>query len=213
MKSIYPISFFALILFILLGYWLKCQTGIDFLETTSLSSLPPFKYLQRNNDISLPDPGILLNDSFETIPIISNWSKLWMKDKGKVTLSYDSNGINNSHCLLIKSNSKKNWLYSHNKYVEVLKGDFFSFEGFVKLQGDKVSAYIGISAFDKYKKPIKWNYISEKIDNAKKWIKIKKSFIIPDDIKYISFGLSGRGIGDYKFDNIIFRKEELRVRE
>ena len=78
-----------------------------------------------------------------------------MRDEGKVTLDYDSNGISNSRCLLVKSNSTKSWAYSHNKYVEVLEGDFFSFEGFAKIQGANVSAYVGIAAFDKHKRPIK----------------------------------------------------------
>ena len=88
-------------------------------------------------------------------------------------MDYDSHGINNSHCLLIKSNSTKSWSYSHNKYVEVSEGDVFNFEGFAKIQGDKISAYAGIAAFDKYKNPIKWNYISKKVDKTEKWIKVK----------------------------------------
>ena len=108
---------------------------------------------------------------------------------------------------MVKNNSTKSWSYSHNKYVEVSKGDVFSFEGFAKIQGDKISAYAGIAAFDKHKKPIKWNYIAEKVEEANKWITIKKKFIIPDNIKYISFRLSGVGIGEFKFDNIILKKE------
>ena len=136
-----------------------------------------------------------------------------MREEGTVILDYDSNGINNSRCLLIKSNSTKSWAYSHNKYVEVLKGDVFSFEGFVKIQGDKISAYAGVTAYDKHKEPIKWNYISKKLISQKKWIRIKKEFIIHDNIKYISFRLSGVGIGEFKFDNICFRKEGLSVSE
>ena len=100
-----------------------------------------------------------------------------------------------------------------NKYVEVLKGDIFSFEGFVKLEGDKISAYTGIAAFDKHKKPIKWNHISEKVEKTNKWIKAKNRFIVPSGINYIRFRLSGVGIGDFKFDNICFRKEGLSVSE
>lgn len=206
MKFKYLIAIFVSSVVILFGYWLKCHVSINASESYSLSNYIPFKYLQRNNVISVPEPGIILNDSFETKPFISNWSELWMRDKDKVTLGYDSNGINNSRCLLVKSNSIKSWAYSHNKYVEVLEGDVFSFEGFVKIQGDKISAYAGIAAFDKQKKPIKWNYISEKVDKAKKWITIKKKFIIPDNIKYISFRLSGVGIGEFRFDDISFKK-------
>jgi hypothetical protein len=159
----------------------------------------------------VPEPGIILNDSFETWTIIRKWSDLWMREKGKVTLGYDSNDINNSRCLLIKSTSIKDWSYSHNKYVEVLKGDIFSFEGFVKLDGDKISAYTGVGAFDKHKNPIKWNYISKKVDKINKWIKIKNRFIVTDGISYINFSLSGNGIGEFKFDDISFKKEGLRV--
>ncbi len=203
----------TLAIFVLFGYWVKCQMGINVIESISLSNLTPFKYLQRNDVISVPEPGIILNDSFETRPIFRNWSDLWMRDKGKVTAGYDSHGINNSRSLLIKSTSTKSWAYSHNKYVEVLEGDVFSFEGITKIEGDKISAYAGIAAFDKQKKPIKWNYISEKADKAKKWVKINKKFAIPENIKYISFRLSGTGIGEFRFDNVCFRKEGLGVSE
>ncbi|MCP4992098.1 MAG: hypothetical protein GY928_40440 [Colwellia sp.] len=207
MKRIYLISLFALTIFILIGYWIKCQTSTNFSESISLSNLTPFKYLQRNDVISVPEPGIILYDSFEKRPIISNWSELWMRDEGKVTKDYDSHGIKNSLCLLVQSNSSKSWAYSHNKYVEVLEGDIFSFEGLANLQGDKISAYAGIAAFDKQKNPIKWNYLSEKVDKTKKWIKVKNRFVVPNGINYIKFRLSGVGIGKFKFDNICLRKE------
>ncbi len=213
MKLKYLIVILILSVVILFGYWIKCQTSTNLSESVSLSNFIPFKYFQRNDVISVPEPGIILSDSFEKRPIINNWSKLWMREKGKVTQSYDSNGTNNSRCLLVKSNSTKSWVYSHNKYVEVLKGDVFSFEGFAKIQGDKISAYAGIAAFDKHKKPIKWNYISEKVDKTKKWIKVKSKFVVPNGINYICFRLSGVGIGKFKFDDIIFKKEDLSVSE
>ena len=207
MKLKYLIGILILSIVILFGYWIKCQTSANLSESVSLSNFIPFKYLQRNDVISVPEPGIILYDSFEKRPLISNWSKLWMREEGKVTLDYDSNGINNSRCLLVKSNSTKSWVYSHNKYVEVMKGDVFSFEGFAKIQGDKISAYAGIAAFDKHKKPIKWNYISEKVGKTNKWIKVNNRFIVPKGVNYIGFRLSGVGIGEFKFDNICFRKE------
>ncbi|WP_133112035.1 hypothetical protein [Candidatus Scalindua japonica] len=210
MKQKYLISLFALIIFILFGYWAKCQTGTNFFESTSLSKLTPFKYLQRNDVVSIPKPGIILYDCFDTKSIIGNWSNLWMRDKGKVSVDYDLHGINNSRCLLIKSTSTKSWAYSHNKSVEVHEGDIFSFDGFARIQGEKnVSAFIGIAAFDGQNEPIKWNYISEKIDNTEMWTKKNKTFVIPDNIKYIRFRLTGVGIGEFRFDDIFFRKENL----
>ncbi len=223
MKLIYPISLAALILFLFFGYWLKCQVGINASKSISLSNLTPFKYLQRNstsyqyiqrNNVVHPhETGTIIYDSFETRPFIGNRSNFWMRDKGKVTLGYDSNGINNSHCLLIKSSSIKNWTYAHNKFVEVLEGDIFSFELFAKIEGDNISAHAGIDTFDKYKAPIKLNSFTERIDKAKMWIKIKNRLTIPCNTKYIRVRLSGMGIGDFRFDNICFRKEGISVSE
>ncbi len=208
MKTKYSILFFSLIIFSLFGYWVKCQTGTNFSKSISLSNIEPFNYLQGNDVISVPVPGTVLYDSFKTRSIVSNWN-LWMREEGKVTVGYDSHGINNSRCLVVKNNGTKRWAYSHNKYVEVLEGDVFSFEGFVKIQGDIISAYACIATYDKFKKPIKWNYISEKVDTKGQWIKVENRFAVPNNINYIRFRLSGIGIGEFKFDNINFRKETL----
>lgn len=206
MKLIYPILLSALILFILFGYWVKCQVGINVSGSISLSKLVPFKYLQRNDVIPLSESGIVLNEPF-TIPITRNWSKLWMREEGKVTRGYDSKGINNSRCLLIKSNSKKSWLCNHNKYVQVTKGDFFGFEGFARVEGADVSAYLGVASFDVNKKVIKLNYVKKKIDERGVWTKVNEHFKVSDGIEYIQLRITGSGIGKFRFDDIKLIRE------
>ncbi len=211
MKQRYLLLFFSLILLFFVGYWIKCQVCLNFSQEVSLSSYAPFKYLQRDNVIHLPPPGTLLNDSFETRRLISNWSHLWMREVGKVSLNYSSLGRDNSRCLLIASKSSQSWSCSHNKFVEVEEGDIFSLEGYIKLQRDKMSGYVGVAAFNRQKQAIKWNYISEKVNESNKWIKVIKSFIIPSGINYIKFRLTGVGIGEFYFDDIRFKKEERIV--
>ena len=71
---------------------------------------------------------------------------------------------------------------------------------------------MGISAFDEEQKAIKWNYIvSVGVVEHDKWIAVEKRFTISDDIKYIRFRLAGVGVGEYRFDDIVFRKEERDV--
>jgi hypothetical protein len=89
----------------------------------------------------------------------------------------------------------------------VQKGDIFSFEVFVKSQGDNISAYAGVAVFDENKKAISWSYIKNKVDKTGEWVKVEKKFTIPDGIDYIRFRLFGAGIGEYRFDDINFRKE------
>lgn len=193
---------------ILLGYWFKNQMDIDLFDSYSLSGFIPFKYLKRNNVLAKTHPNILINESFESHKIFPEWSKLWMREKGKVTQQYDLNGIGNSRCLNIKSESTLSWSYSHNKYIEVQPGDVFHFMLFAKKNSKQVAAYAGVAAFDKNKETIQWNYIKEEVDQINQWGKVEKRFTIPDGIDFIIFRLSGAGVGEYRFDDIFFQKEE-----
>ena len=206
MRKKYLLALCSLI-FIFLLYWLKCQIGINFTDSFSLSHQIPFTYLQRNDVIAAPQPGTLLYDSFDENKFISNWVHLWMKEEGGASKSYDRSGLNNTRCLLIKSTSKKSWSLSHNKFIQVTQGDIFSFQGSVKLQGDNISAYLGVAFFDKNKNVIQWNYINQKTDTIGTWTKVEKLFTIPEGINYINFRLSGVGIGEFRFDDISFSKQ------
>ena len=70
----------ALVVIFLSDYWLKCQMGIGFFPSVSLSGYFPFKYLQRNKVISSPGPGTLLQDSFDSFRLFDNWTDLWMRE-------------------------------------------------------------------------------------------------------------------------------------
>jgi len=130
-----------------------------------------------------------------------------MKEDGTVTKEFSLDGFNDSRCLLIRSSSKGSWTYSHNKLVEAKKGDVFNFEGLVNIQGDNISAYLSVAVYDETKKVIDWNLFKEKVNRTGAWVKVEKQFTLSDDdIKYITFRLVGIGIGEYRFDNITFRK-------
>jgi hypothetical protein len=205
LKKRYLIIFLLPILLVF-GYWVKIQIGINFFDSFSIGSYFPFKYLT-NDVIMSPKPGILLEENFDEERIIKIWSNLWMRESGKVTKELSLDGVNASKCLLIKNIGRGSWVYSHRKRVEVKKGDIFYFEGDVNIQGDDLSAYLSVAAFDKDKSAINWNLFKEKVNGTGVWIRVEKQFNISDDvIKYIRFRLVGVGKGDYRFDNIIFRK-------
>jgi len=190
----------------ILAYWLKVQIGMDFFDSLSISSYFPFKYL-KSNEIMSPEPGILLDENFNKKNIFKKWSDLWMREDGTVTKELSFDGFIGSRCLLIKSSSNGSWTYSHNKRVEVKKGDIFYFEGLVNINGDNTSAYLSVAAFDKNKKVIDWNLFKEKVHRTDAWFGVEKHFTINDDnIKYINFRLVGIGMGEYRFDDITFRK-------
>lgn len=196
-----------IILLGLSGYWLKSQLGINFSNRISLSRHFPFNALAPHTVIYNPRPGILLQDSFDSFSLFGNWKYLWMREEGNVTKEYDSQGIDNTRCLLIKNNSPGSWSFSHKKYVQVKEGDTFTFTVLVRLQGENVSAYAGVAAFDKRKNAISWNYFTEKTERTAEWVLLKKTFTIPGDISYIQFRLSGSGAGTYRFDDVRFVKD------
>jgi hypothetical protein len=194
----------ALAVIFLSGYWLKCQMDVGFSPAVSLSGHFPFKYLQRNKVISSPGPGILLQDSFDSSRLFGNWTGLWMREPGTVEKYVSRGGIDGSHCFVITSRSPKSWSCSHNKFVEVGSGDRFSFEVWVKLHGNKPASYAGVSAFDGNRNTVSWNFVSDKTSQTGAWVKLEKTFTVPEGIKYIKFKLSGSG--EYRFDNILFEK-------
>jgi len=201
---LYIIFFLSILIFS--SYWIKNKLDINIFNSYSLSKFIPFKYLKRDDSIPFSETSTLFYDSFDSNSIFPKWSKLWMREKGKVSNFYDLNEIDNSLCLLIKSKSSKSWSYSNNKYIEVRKGDIIYFKVNIKINGKQSIAYAGFSSFNKNKYKIDWNYIREKMAVIDKWVKIEKNFMITDTTNYIKFKISGTGIGEYRFDNIIIRR-------
>ena len=192
--------------FLVSVYWLKVQSGINIFGSLSISAYFPFKYFM-SNIISSPDPGIIFDENFNSQGVLKKWSNLWMKEKGTVTKHFPSEGFDQSRCLLIKSSSKGSWTLSYNKMVEVEKKDIFYYEGFVNITGASLSAYLNVAAYDQNQKAIDWNYFKEKVERTGVWTRVERQFTIDDDkIKYITLRLVGVGNGEYRFDNITFRK-------
>jgi hypothetical protein len=150
---------------------------------------------------------MLLQDSFEPFRIRNKWLGLWTGDRDKVIQGYDSNGIENSRCLFIKSASQKEWSCSQNRFVEVKKGDVFSYSVCVQLRGEGIRASASVDSFDKDKKVIQWGYVTEEVEEKDTWVKINHKFTVNDGLIYIRFRLSGTGAGEYRFDDVCFRKE------
>jgi len=188
------------------AYWLKIQMGIDFFNSFSLGSHFPLKYL-RSDVIESPKPGNLLEENFDKERIFPTWSGFWMQEAGAVTKEWSLDGINGSRCLLIKNTGKGRWAYYHNKRVHVKKGNIFSFKGDVNINGKNLFAYICVAVFDKNKKAISWSLFKKTVNRTGIWVTIEKQFSISDDvINYVTLRLVGVGNGDYRFDNITFRK-------
>jgi hypothetical protein len=196
----------SLILLFLLAYFIKSRLGINVLKSASLSKYFPFKYLQPNPIVANPQVGVLLSDTFE-LPfwIEREWGDLWAREAGLVESEHTTEGVYGSKCLLIKSNSAKSWAYKHFKIISVEAGDRFGYEGYIRTAGDS-KVILSVVTYNEKRKVINWNYAAKTVHAAKNWVGVINEFEIPQDIKYIQFGLSGSGIGKAWIDNVAFSK-------
>jgi len=197
------ITVFAL----LSSYWIKNLIGVNIFEPYSFSKYFPFKYLQQGCTLQPESGDTIIAESFNARFFFKrDWSNLWMVEKGKVVRSYDTNGFHNSRCLLIKSSSDKSWVYSSLKYIAVKKGDVFRYAGFLSLKGKNTYAGFSFTSFDKNKNVIEWNYETTKINQNNEVVKIAKQFTVTDEIVFIKFKIFGRGVGEFRFDDIALSK-------
>lgn len=198
---------FIITIAIMGSYLFKAIIGIDIFETYSLSEYFPFKYLT-GGLIVIPESGeTIIDESFNSKSLFKkNWWLLWMREEGKVSATYDLEGINNSGCLAIKSNSEKKWSYSYRKFIKVQKGDVFRLEGYAKIKDKDLSVAISIASYDKDKKVINLNSEKVRINRNNQFDKATKSFTIGDGIGFIRFRIIGSGVGEAKLDNMNLRK-------
>ena len=196
----------SILVFFVFAYWLKMQMEIDFFHSFSLGSHFPLKYLI-NDVIESSKPGVLLEENFNKEGIFPTWSRLWMKEPGTVTKELSLDGVDGSECLLIRNTGRGSWVYQHRKRVQVRKGDIFGYIGEVNIRGKKLFAEISVVAYDKNKKAFNYGLFKKMINRTGVWVTVEKQFTISDDdIKYITLRLDARGYGEFRFDNLIFRK-------
>ena len=204
----YIIAFIGFVFVFLLAYYAKCQLRFNIFESISLSKEFPFKYLQANPNpvVANPQAGVLLKDTFAA-PFWSerNWSELWAREKGLVEIEYPADGADGTKCLLVKSNSAKDWALRHFKMISVKAGGRFGYEGRVKTTGN-AKVILSVVTYNEDMKVMNWGYAAKTVNAAKDWVEVTNKFEIPQDVQYIRFGLSGSGGGKAWIDNVVFSK-------
>jgi len=203
------ISLATLIIFVLVItlYWVKGKIGINLFDSYSLSGFYPFSNL--SGIIIHPRPGkTILDESFDSkFSLVRKWAKIWMYEKGRVSVGFAEHGRNNTRCLLIKSASSKNWAYSLRYYVSVKKGDRFSFEGYSQISGKDVVASFDVASFDQRRRVINWRMERSKVKKSGSFEKVKIKLTVPEGVALIVFRFTGSGAGEFRFDDIKVKKE------
>jgi hypothetical protein len=198
----------SLVLLFLLAYFIKSQLRINLFKSESISNYFPFNYFQPDAHPVDADPqvGILLHDGFELeFWSESKWADLWAREKRLVKSEYVTEGVDRSGCLLIKSNSAKEWAMMHYEPIAVKAGDRFGYEGKIRTEGDS-EVSLSVQTYNEKRRVINWSYAAKTVTAATDWVELKNEFEIPPDIKYIQFGLKGSGKGRAWIDDVTFSK-------
>ena len=204
----FRIILISLVLFFLLAYFVKSQLRINLFKSESISEYFPFNYFQPDPHpvVENPQVGMLLNDSFDLeFWSESKWADLWAREKDMVKSEYVTEGVDGTKCLLIESNSDDEWAIMHYELISVEAGDRFGYEGQVKTTGES-NVLFSVQTSNEDKKVITWSYATKTVTAARNWVEIKNEFEIPQDIKYIQFGLKGSGKGKAWIDDVSFGK-------
>jgi len=54
---------------------------------------------------------------------------------------------------------------------------------------------------------MRWGYVAQKNSRTGTWDRVEKTFSVGDDVVYLKFGSVGKGKGEFRFDDLVFRKE------
>ena len=68
-----------------------------------------------------------------------------------------------------------------------------------------------MASFGEDKKVIKCNCEREKIHINNQFGRITKLFTVAEDIAFIRFRIIGKGVGEFRFDDIKFRKLKIQA--
>jgi len=180
--------------------------GIDILDSFSFSKTMRMDFIPHAAayPIEVVENSIILADDFEKNS--HHWSEIWSREKEKVTAEYFRQGVDGSRCVVIKSQSPKDWAFQSKGLISVTPGDVFSYVGDMRVWGE-AQASINVILFDADKRVLNWSYASSKSLKDYNWHKVNNKFIIPQNGAYIKFRLSGSGIGEVFADNIYFSRE------
>lgn len=110
--------------------------------------------------------------------------------------------MNQSRCLLITSNSTRDWSFECMFLIRVEAGDIFYYEASAMMvQGTEAFAGLGFTTFDRDQNVLEWNYGYTRVKLGP-MARIRNQVKIKEGIQFIRFRIAGIGRGQFRFDHI-----------
>jgi len=185
------------------AYYFKSRLPFEFSKQYSLHQYVPFKYLVRDDTLTVSRPGIVMADNFNKWHYFSRWYHIWMQEKKMVDIESSENGYQGSACFAILSRSLKSWYISPVVYIRVTPGDRFSFEAVLMKDFPEQTAKLQVIGYDDRRVMVQKKLAEKSVDPIPgQWGLIRVEFTIPSGITYITPRIRGAGLGRTKIDNI-----------
>lgn len=190
-------------------YWLKNVAGINLLKDFSLSAYFPFNLL-KPEFIMYPEPGqLILAEDFEPgSPNPVEWMDVYTTDPAGVTVSYEPTGVNASTCLVVKNPIEQRWHITHRYQIAATPQGKFSMEAMLWRSGTGGSAELQVGTIDDKGRVINRNIWHVGSSTQGSFERVGTVFSVSPDAAFIRFRLAGEGPGEFRFDNIKFRRLE-----
>jgi hypothetical protein len=199
----------AIFTFLVFFYGLKNAAGINMLSDFSLSSYFPFSLLKLDKIVYMKDGRVNIEEDFDSpLPIPTHWRKVHTPAPDSVSSSYARQGLDSSRCLIVTNLSNQRWHITHRYRFAVKTNEKYYLEALLFSKSSGGYAEVQISGYDSQGYIVKrdmW-HISSMAQGS--FEKVHNVFSVTPGIASIQLRLAGKGQGEFRFDNIRFKRLE-----
>ena len=135
------------------------------------------------------------------------WSELWTRDAGRGQAVLDRRVRHSGdYSVRIEHAGEQDWSFTSNKRLDVKRGDIFTIQGWVKVEGTG-SATIGAIAYDESGTAVDWVLGGRTACGTSGWRLLRGRFVIPSGVETILPRLMGRGPATVWFDDFSVERQ------
>ena len=187
------------------AYWLKNFLGMNIFSELSLSRYPIFSTLDSQVINNQPFPGVVMADFFDETGPLASLKREWRFHGSAVEMAPEPNNPSD-RTMTIRANTTERWNGHFTRFLQVSTGEHYQYSIRVKMTGEDSYVRASLITYDANRKALSWSNFTARVAGHDEWLDLQRNFIIPAEIHYIRFRITGAGIGEYRFDDFVLNK-------
>jgi len=164
------------------------------------------KFMIANSKISA---NLVANGAFEETKQgrASGWTELWTRKPGCGEVTLDREVFRSGrHAARIEHRGAEDWSYSAENRLDVRRGDLFTLQAWVKIEGTG-NTTIGVVTYDEKGKALEWTFGGRTAAGPRDWHLLRSRFVIPRNVVAIGPRLIGYRPATVWLDDFSLAKE------